>query len=118
MKANKSIDPINIKIISELLAFYMHRGATDVDINLKEEKDKVTICISALISTINQDEFDSIIKLLNNPRQHELESYYWQLSGEDEDNDLSLVGVMIDNVEYKYEKDTLTLIITRSKQRS
>lgn len=118
MKANKNIDPINIKIISELLAFYMHRGAKDVDMNLKEEKDKSTIYISSLMPPMKQEELDIILEHLNKPRQHELESYYWQLSGEDEDNDLSLVGVMIDTAEYKYEKDRLTLVITRSKQRA
>ena len=114
MKANKNINPINIRIISELLSFYMHKGASDVDINLKEEKDKVTICISAIITSTNQEELDRELKLLSTPRQHELESYYWQLSGEDEDNNLSLIGIMIDTVEYKYEKDKLTLVITRS----
>ncbi len=115
-KTKKSFDPINLKIISEIMAFYMSNGAKDVDINLKLEDNYVTICLSSAINPLEQEYLNEIIEHLNTPRQHELESYYWQLSGEDEDSDLSMVGIMIDEVQYKYEGDRLTLTLTRYNQ--
>ncbi len=117
-KHKKSFDPINLKIISEIMAFYMSNGARDVDINLKLEDSYVTISVSAVVAPLEQDYLNETLEHLNTPRQHELESYYWQLSGEDEDSDLSLIGVMIDDVQLKYENDRLTLILTRNKQGS
>ena len=117
-KTKKAFDPINLKIISELMAFYMCNGAHDVDINLKLEDSFVTICISAKINPLSAEYLSEVLEHLNTPRQHELESYYWQLGGEDEDSDLSLIGVMIDEFTHTYEGDRLTLILTRYNQNS
>ncbi|WP_426350791.1 hypothetical protein ACPWSR_05995 [Alloiococcus sp. CFN-8] len=117
-KTKKNFDPINLKIISELMAFYMSNGANDVDINLKLEDNFVTICISAKINPLSEEYLSEVLEHLNTPRQHELESYYWQLGGEDEDSDLSLIGVMIDEVQHTYENDKLTLNLTRFNQSS
>ena len=51
---------------------------------------------------------------LSIPRQHEVEQYYWHLGGESEfDCELSLVGMMVDNTNIKYENDRLHIELQR-----
>jgi len=44
------------------------------------------------------------------PRRHDIEEYYWELTGDDDlDTELSLVGMMVDDVviDYKNNKDLI-----------
>lgn len=118
MKAKKhlkSFDPINLKILSELAAFFMSRGARELKMELKDEEDKVCMCISGSIEDTLQEDVDELASQLKVQRQHEVESYYWQLSGEDEFEDFMAVGMMVDKAEVEYRDGRLEINITRLK---
>lgn len=118
MKAKKHLkrfDPINLKILSELSAFFMSRGAMELQMELKDEEGMVCIYISGSIGDAWQEDVDELTNQLNVHRQHEVESYYWQLSGEDEFEDLVAVGMMVDKAGVLYEDGRLEINITRLK---
>jgi len=118
MKAKKhlkSFDPINLKILSELAAFFMSRGARELQMELKDEEDRVCIYISGSIEDTWQEDVDDLANQLNVQRQHEVESYYWQLSGEDEFEDFVAVGMMVDKAKVEYKDGKLEINITRLK---
>lgn len=118
MKAKKHLkrfDPVNLKILSELAAFFMSRGARELNMELKDEENKVCMCISGRIEDTWQEDVDDLASQLNVQRQHEVESYYWQLSGEDELEDFVTVGMMVDKAEVEYKDGRLEINITRQK---
>jgi hypothetical protein len=118
MKAKKHLkgfDPINLKILSELSAFFMSRGARQLQMELKDEEDMVCIHISGSIEEIWKEDVDELTNQLNVQRQHEVESYYWQLSGEDEFEDFVAVGMMVDKAEIVYKDGRLEINVTRLK---
>jgi hypothetical protein len=45
-----------------------------------------------------------------------MEEFYWELTGEsDHDSELSIVGMMIDKVEFIHENESLKIILYRYK---
>lgn len=111
----KNFDPVNLKILSEFAAFIMSRGARELQMELKDEDDKVCIYICGSIGDAWKEDVDNLVNQLNVQRQHEVESYYWQLSGEDEFEDLVAVGMMVDKAEVTYKDGRLEIEVTRLK---
>ena len=98
----------NIKIANELM-FYLHkRGADDINLNMKKEKDHCIFIAWGKIKDIREEELTELINILNTERQHEIEEYYWNLLSEsEEDSELAIVGMMIDQAEVEYKDDIL-----------
>ena len=68
------------------------------------------------IDNISKDELESLIDILNTPRQREVENYYWNLGGECEfDTELTLVGMMINSAKVTYIDNVLTISIIREE---
>lgn len=105
----------SIKLVSELTAFFFKAGAKEMDINIKDEEKEVVISIKAKIKDLTQDKLN-ILNDLNTPRQSQVEEYYWELAGEnDQYQELTLVGMMIDQAEINYEDDILEVAVYRHK---
>ncbi|WP_040215306.1 hypothetical protein [Clostridium polynesiense] len=112
----KSVDQINLKILNELINFCMHHGASDLDIKIKDNPSEIYIQIHTTAEGIDENTIKTLKKYLSAPRQHEVESYYWELSGEDEaDSELTLVGMMTDEAEVSYEEGKLEIRVKRKK---
>ena len=106
----------NIKIINELIAYFYKLGTDDVHIDLTSDKDNSYFNIYGKVNSMTKDELDSLASILNTPRQHEIENYYWNLGGECEfDSELTLVGMMINSAKVSYEDGTLKISIIRSE---
>jgi hypothetical protein len=104
-----------IKLISELTGFILKTGGEEIDINLKDKEDQIRIIIKSRIENLQQEDLE-VLKSLNTPRQSEVEDYYWELAGENENyQELTLVGMIIDKAEYNYENDILTITVYRHK---
>ena len=104
----------NLKIISELMSFCYHFSAKDITVNIKTIDNTSNIVLDAIIKDFPKDDYDNLIQALSIPRQHEVEQYYWHLGGESEfDCELSLVGMMVDNTNIKYENDRLHIELQR-----
>lgn len=85
------------KIVDELITYFFSMGATDININLKEEKECYKISLKCNYSCTDQGKIDKLIKYLKCEKQEEMEEYFWELTGDcDVDTELTLVGMMTD----------------------
>ncbi|KLE16783.1 hypothetical protein [Clostridium sp. C8] len=105
----------NLRIVNELMTYLHKLGCSDINVNLHTEESYTNFIIWGKTQEINDLELFNLNKLLNTKRQHELEEYYWSLGGDCElDEELSLVGMMVDTAEIKFNDGILTLNIFRS----
>ena len=105
----------SLKIINELMTYIHKLGATDINVNFKKENSTTIFLVWGKINSITNDELNNLNMILNTHRQHEVEEYYWHLGGEEEsDEELALVGMMIDTAEIDYSNNILTLKIYRN----
>ncbi len=106
-----------MRILDELVGFCCRRGGNDITINYNTETPKMTILtISSKNTNVTDEEIVMLDKVLNQHRQHEMEEMYWLISGDDSFGDeLSLVGVMIDECKVVYENKHLTITAYRKE---
>ncbi|MGH4050205.1 MAG: hypothetical protein ACREVX_02445 [Clostridium sp.] len=111
----KHINQRNIKIVTELMCYCYKHGSDNVHIDIKKNKEKTIIFIRAKISFISKEKLELLEKLLNAPRCHEMEEYYWNLTGDnDTDTELTLIGMMIDEAHITYiDGEYLEILLTR-----
>ena len=106
----------NLKIVNELITYFNKLGNTNVHIDLSSDNENSYFNIYGEVETICSDEIASLIKILNTPRQHEIEQYYWNLGGESEyDSELTLVGMMINKAKVSYENKILKISLIREE---
>lgn len=106
----------NIKIINELITYFYKLGTVDVHIDLTSDQNNSYFNIYGQVDSITKDELESLANILNTPRQHEIENYYWNLGGECEfDSELTLVGMMTNSAKVSYQDKTLKISIIRSE---
>ncbi|ATD54135.1 hypothetical protein [Clostridium chauvoei] len=106
----------NLRIVSELITYFHKLGTDDVHLDIKNEENNSYFYISGKVLNLSKNELDNLNSILNTKRQHEVEHYYWNLGGESElDCELSLVGMMVDNVAITYENNILSLKILRKE---
>ncbi len=106
-----------MRIVDELVGFCCRRGGKNITINYNTEKPKMTeITVTSPNTTVTSDELTALDKTLSQHRQHEMEEMYWLISGDDSFGDeLSLVGVMVDECKIIYENEVLTIIVYRNE---
>lgn len=106
MKRNANyVDHRLIKMIDEMLCFFYSLKATNIKMDMDIKEEYAILKFDATINDeIEQKRLDKINKLLSSPRQHEMEEYYWSLSGNDmtPSTELALVGMMTDEYEIHY----------------
>jgi hypothetical protein len=81
---------------------------------IKPSDDHCSIQVSGRLE-LNQKEFADITDCLSRPKTAEMEYYYDDLllSGH-EDNELSLLGLMIDDAEVEYQDGILSICVMRT----
>ena len=106
----------NARIAEELILLaYKHR-AQDIKLDIKNKENETLISIEATNINLDNENLNTIKELLNTPRCKEMEEYYWNLTGEsDTDCELSLIGVMIDEIELNFENKKLKINVKRKK---
>lgn len=106
----------NLKIVNELITYFHTLGNSNVHIDLSSDETNSYFTISGEVDSISQEELDNLNTILNIPRQHEVEQYYWNLGGECEfDSELSLVGMMINKFNITYIDKVLTINLVREE---
>ena len=106
----------NLKIVNELITYFNKLGNSIVHIDLSSDNENSYFNIYGEIKNFSDQELQSLIKILNTPRQHEVEQYYWNLGGESEyDSELSLVGMMINTAKVSYENNILKISLIREE---
>jgi hypothetical protein len=104
----------NLRIADELMIYFHKLGANDIQLNMKEEKNSCIFITTARVDKIEEEKLTNLINTLNTKRQHEIEEHYWNLLSESElDNELSIVGMMIDKAEVEYKDSVLRIKLYR-----
>lgn len=96
----------NIKIINELMNFLIKIGCENIHLDYHMGNHNLYLDFHCLIESLDEKYIKTMKTLLNVPRRHDMEEYYWELTGDDDlDTELSLVGMMIDEVSISYENN-------------
>lgn len=106
-RRNTHVDHRLIKIVDEMLCFFYSLKATNIKMNMDIKDRSTEISFWGIIKEpITQKRLDKIKKLLGAPRLHEMEEFYWGLTGNDvtPSTELSLVGMMTDEYVIEYEE--------------
>lgn len=104
----------NLKIIDELMTCFHKFGANDIHVNMCTEEDSNKFILWGETPNLNEEHLENLINALNAPRQREIEEYYWNLLGEYEtDNQLSIIGMMVDKAEVTFNNNILTIKLYR-----
>lgn len=103
------------KIMDELTSLLINKGSVEIDIKLKKGVNCTEIFITDYNTHITQDEINRLTEFLNITRQSEIEEYYWGLMGETSDEDeLFLVGSMIDSATLELKNGNLYIKLIRT----
>ncbi|EOC99666.1 hypothetical protein [Caldisalinibacter kiritimatiensis] len=102
------------KILDELVTFCFLHGTNEMNVNIENHNEyfKISFVIDNIDCTDRRVQ--ELKKLLNSPRQEEIEEYYWELAGEcDSDTEFTLVGAMVDRAEVEFKGTSLYLTLYR-----
>jgi len=102
------------KIVDELTTIFLSDDTDEVDFKIITGSDKTIIKIVDYHTNYSDAFIDHFRKVLNSQRQSEIEEYYWQLAGEtDDDNELTLIGAMVDTATVEKRDGNLYVEIVR-----
>lgn len=103
-----------MRIMSDLVTFCHNRGGKKFEISFSHQDGTTTLTICSPINHLDNELLESLRSELSIPRQPEIEQNYWELSGECEMSEqLTLVGMMIDQAEVNYRNGVLHIQIQR-----
>lgn len=103
-------------IADEITTYLMLENFSPLVITIVPEGKVTTFRFASENNSMTEGQLNEILETLNQPRQIELETYYWTLLGESgADMSLNVVGRMIDSAHGYFENGTLVLILTREE---
>jgi hypothetical protein len=104
------------KMIDEVLTFFIYNYNSCAKVDLMCQIDGYQIKFEFPGLQISDEELSRIKKLLKAKRDPSLTNYYWQLTGEIEDDcELPLVALMADHTEIIQNESGVMLTILRKK---
>lgn len=104
-----------IKIVDELISLYFNIGITDLHIDLQYTEKNIIVTLEGDCENPPLEKLDSLQEVLNTPRQEELDEYYWELVGEnDQYQELTLLGALVDRGKIDYKDNRLKIIVYRN----
>lgn len=87
-------------IVGEVTAYFLKLNSKDISFNIKIDDEFKHIMVNAKDVTLSPMQLQKMTVQLSNPRQPEIEGYYWNLTGGDHvGSELRLVSSMTDLVE-------------------
>lgn len=105
------------QIVNELISLLMIDGAEDLQVSIKRHEEVTHIDIIQKQCQYDVSFIEEMTHDLNIPRQHEIEGYYWQLVGENDcEEELCLVGAMIDEAEVTLTGEELHIHLVRKEE--
>jgi hypothetical protein len=107
------------KIIDEMFSYLYSLGATNIDLNYKDSEDCYILTFKCNYIKDKVEMIYKMVKFLNMERQQEMENFFWELAGEynpgSEDHELSLVGMMTDEVKVYFDEERIEILLIRIK---
>lgn len=104
------------KIVDELTTLFLKDDTNEVDFKVVIHDDHSMIRVVDYKTRVTPRYVEYLRKMLNNQRQREIEEYYWQLMGEnDEEDELTLISMMTDKAVVELRDGNLYLELIRYK---
>ena len=104
------------RIIDELSTHYLERSPSKLNVCVDNLEDLFKISFEVFDVAYSDEEIESMLEILNEPRLPAVETYYWTLTSESSDNsELSLIGTMIDKAEMYFKDCCLYVNLYRNK---
>lgn len=104
-----------IRIAEELLELVYSVGASDVDLKIRETEEAFWVTIKSQFHPRYKSFLEEIETQLATPRNCQMETYYWELIGDDDSHGFGLIGMMTDAYEMIYEDHQLEITLIRKK---
>ncbi len=102
------------RIVDEMLTMFMLNATDEMEVKIKKDLQKTSIYFTQHQCTFDEAYIEQLRKNLNIQRQCEVEGYYWQLTGENDiDEELFLVGAMIDKANIEKKDGNLNIELVR-----
>lgn len=103
-------------IADEITTFLLLENFSKLSMTIEPEGKITKLRFVSENSSMTEEQLEEILQILNQPRQIELETYYWTLLGESgADMSLNVVGRMIDTAQGYLENGTIVLTLTREE---
>ena len=103
-----------MKIAGELMSYCHNHGAANFHLDISLGAKSAVIEIKANPEDLSEDDLSWLTKLLNAPRQREVEQDFCELMGEGEDScELTLIGMLIDESLVKFDKGKIEITLYR-----
>jgi hypothetical protein len=105
------------KMVAELMNYLFYMGATDININLSQTEEYYELVCMSNFEGDSSKKIEKLTKLLKVNKREEMEEYYWALTGDcDVSNELSLVGMMVDESKIQCEGEHIKITLYRYKK--
>lgn len=106
-----------MKIMNELVNFVMQINIEEFNVDFSFNKGIVRISVEGYCEDPPMEKLKQLEKILNLPRQEELEELYWSLMGDcHEEEHLEMIGVMVDSGRVSYEDNMVRISVYREKR--
>lgn len=102
-----------IKIMNELVWFYIRLGDNHVSVDLDFTDTEGIITLRGSTCNLNQDIIRELYSEINSPRKDETEEYYWNLMGSSDFPEIHLLGAMLDEGTIECDGDDLVIQVKR-----
>ncbi len=107
------------RIVDELITFFLSKDTNHVDFSIKKDDQKTIIEIVDYGTHFTEEFIGQLRNTLNIQRQKEVEEYYWRLAGQSDcDQEMTLVGTMVDEAKIELIDGNLCLKIIRYNEKS
>lgn len=101
-------------IVNELTTLLLYKGNGKIEVQINRQKLGTEIVMIQYQCNYDELFVQNLRYDLNTQRQAEVEGYYWQLIADDDDGEeISLVGAMIDEAVVEQKEGDLYIHITR-----
>ncbi len=102
------------KIVEELINYFYKIDVVNIHLDIIDNNEMFTIVFNCEFTCLKKEDIDFLVKNLSCEKQEEIEEYYWELTGES-DEELSIIGMMIDQFEINVKDNVVELILYRRK---
>lgn len=107
----------SIRIVSELMLYCHGLGCTNCHIDFDLQPQTAYYEIRAPLADVDPAELERARCYLNQKRDPTMEQTYWMLQGQSGDQDqLMLVGMMVDQAEVEWENGELYIRLVRQRK--
>ena len=103
----------SVKILEELLGYFLHHGIEKLDISFFSDEKMLEVTVKGNTLTPPED-LSHLVKLLNEPRKPEYDEYYWSLLGATgKRQEFQLLGALVDEGDASFTDGLLSIHIKR-----